>query len=154
MNLKASVPGHSGIPGNEEADRESHLAQDVSANNVIERPFTSASNTARRISAGRSADKAIWEVDKCNKQFSYGLKGETRTKRSGPLAGFMLLTTWFYRLQCWHAPSGVYLKLVSHREDNIFWWCEGTAVQTREHLFCHAAGGETSRKHTGRRLQR
>jgi len=41
------VPGHSGIPGNEEADRQANLARDASGSTVIERPYTSASNRAR-----------------------------------------------------------------------------------------------------------
>jgi ribonuclease HI len=49
------VPVHSGIPGNEEADHQANLARDSSGDTVIERPYTSASNTARRISEGRSA---------------------------------------------------------------------------------------------------
>jgi len=41
------VPGHSGIPGNEEADCQSNLARDASGSTVIERPYTSASHRAR-----------------------------------------------------------------------------------------------------------
>jgi len=37
------VPGHSGIPGNEEADRQANLARDASGSTVIERLYTSAS---------------------------------------------------------------------------------------------------------------
>jgi len=48
-------------------------------------------------------------------------------------------TTRFYRLKCRHAPTGVYLKRFGHREDDKCWWCEGTAAQTREHLFHHCS---------------
>ena len=75
------VPGHSGIPGNEEADRQANLARDGSGSTVRERPYTSASNRARRISEGRSAAKAKWEADKYSKHFSYRLKGKAGTKR-------------------------------------------------------------------------
>jgi hypothetical protein len=44
------VPGHSGIPRNAEADRQANLARDVSGSKVIQQPYTSASNRARRIS--------------------------------------------------------------------------------------------------------
>jgi len=58
------VPGHSGIPGNEDPDRQANLARDASASTVIEGPYTSASKMARRISEGRSAAKAEWETEK------------------------------------------------------------------------------------------
>jgi len=132
-------PGHSGIPGNEEADRQANLARDVSGNTVIERPFTSASNKARRISEGRSAAKAKWEADKCSKHFSYRPKGKTGTKRPVPMTSVKSLATRFYRLKCGHAPTGVYLKQFGHREDDKCWRCEGTAAQTWEHLFCHCS---------------
>jgi len=107
---------------------------------VIERPYTSASNRARRISEGRSAAKAKWEADKCSKHFSYRLKGKTGTKRPVPMTSVKSLATRFYRLKCGHAPTGVYLKRFDHREDDKCWWCGGggrTAAQTREHLFRH-----------------
>jgi ribonuclease HI len=47
------VPGHSGIPGNEDADCQANLARDASGSTAIERPHTSASNRARRIAEGR-----------------------------------------------------------------------------------------------------
>jgi len=43
------VPGQSGIPGNKEGDRQTNLAQDASGSTVIVRPYSSASNKARRI---------------------------------------------------------------------------------------------------------
>jgi len=135
------VPGHSGIPGNEEADCQANLARDASGDTVIERPYTSASNRARRISEGRSAAKAKWEADKCSKHFSYRLKGKTGTKRPVPMTSVKSLATRFYRLKCGHAPTGVYLKRFGHREDDKCWWCGGggRTAQTREHLFRHCS---------------
>jgi len=75
------VPGHSGIPGNEEADRQANLTRDSSGSTVIERRYTSASKMARRISEGRSAAKAKWEANRCSQDFSYKLKGKAETKR-------------------------------------------------------------------------
>jgi len=49
------------------------------------------------------------------------------------------LATRFYRLKSGHAPTGVYLKRFGHREDDKCWWCEGTAAQTREHVFRHCS---------------
>jgi len=46
------VPGHSGIPGNKEADRQPNLAREGRGSTVRERPYTSALSRARRISEG------------------------------------------------------------------------------------------------------
>jgi len=90
------VPGHSSIHGNDEADRQANFAQDASGSRVIEWPYTSASNRARRISEGRSAAKAKWEADKCRKHFSYRLKGKTGTKRPIAMTSVKSLPTRFY----------------------------------------------------------
>jgi len=133
------VPGHPGIPGHEEADDEANLARDASGDTLIERPYTSASNRARRIFEGRSAAMAKWEADKCSKHFSYRLKGKTGTRRPVPMTTVKSLATTFYRLKCGHAPTGVYLKRFGQREDDKCWWCGGggRTAQTREHLFHH-----------------
>jgi len=137
------VPGHSGMPGNEEADRLANLAQEARGDTVIERPYTSASNSTRPISEGRSAAKATWEADKCNKHFSYRLKGKTGTKRPVPMTSVKSLGTRVYRQKCGQAPTGVYRKRVDHREDDTCWRGGGsegrTAAQTWEHLFRHCS---------------
>ena len=134
------VPGHPGIPGNEQADCQVNLPRDASGETVIHRPYTSAWNRARRISKGTSAAKAKWEADNCSKQFSYRLKGKTGTKRPVPMTSVKSLAARFYRLKCGHAPTGVYLKRFSHQETNKCWWYGETATQMWEHLFRHCSG--------------
>ena len=90
------VPGHSSIPGNEEADHHANMARDASGNTVIERPYTSASNGASRISEGRSAARSQWEANKCSKHFSYRLKGKAGTKRPIPMTSVKPLAARFY----------------------------------------------------------
>jgi len=119
------VPGHSGIPGNEVADSQVSLAQDGSRDTVIEQPYTSASNRARRISEVRSAAKAKWEADKCSKHFSYRPKGKKRTTRPILMTTVKSLASRIYRLKCGYARSGVYLKRFGHREDDKCWWYGG-----------------------------
>jgi len=142
------VPGHSGIPGNDEADRQGNLAPDATGSTMLERAYTSASNSARRISVGRSAAKAQWEADKCSKHFSYRLKGKAGTKRPIPMTRVKLLAARFYRLKSRHAPTGVYLKRFGHRDDDTCWWCAGTVTQTqtREHLFRHCSRWRNQQK--------
>jgi len=136
-----TIPGRAGIPGNEEADRQANLARDASGDTVIERPYTAASNIARRISEGRSASRAKWEADKCSKHFSYRLKVKTGTKRPVPMTSVKSLATRFYRLKCGHAPTGLNLKRLGHREVDKCWWCggRGRTAQTCEHLFRHCS---------------
>jgi hypothetical protein len=90
------IPGHSGISGKEEADRQANLARDGRGRTVRERPYTSASNRARRISEGRSAAKAKWKADKCSKHLSYRLKGKVGTKRPIPMTSMKSLAARFY----------------------------------------------------------
>ncbi|KAF8535376.1 hypothetical protein BDD12DRAFT_893114 [Trichophaea hybrida] len=110
------VPGHSGISGNEQADRQANKARECRGYTVRERIYTSAANRARRISEGRSAAKAKWEADKCSKHFGYRLKGKAGSKRPVPMTSVKPLATRFYRLKSGHAPTGVYLKRFGHRE--------------------------------------
>jgi len=134
------VPVHSGIPWNEEADRQANIARQGRGVTATERPYTSAANTARRISEGRSAAKAEWEADKCGQHFGYRLKGKAGAKRPIPMTSVKSLAARFQRLKSGHAPTGVYLKRFGHLEDDKRWWCGvagRTAAQTREHLFRH-----------------
>jgi len=136
------VPGHSGIPRNKEADRQGNVAPESKGDMEIERPYTSASNMARRISEGRSAAKAEWEADKCSKHFGYRLKGKAGAKRSIPMASAKSLAARFYRLKSGPAPTGVYRKRFGHREHDKCWLCGGggwMAAQTLQYLFCHCS---------------
>jgi len=136
------VPGHSGIPGNVEADRQANVAREARGDTVTERPYTFAVNTARRNSERRSAAKAKWEADKCGQHFGYRLKGKAGTKRPIPMTRVKSLAARFYKLKSGYAPTGVYLKRFGHRQDDKCWWCGGggrTAAQRREQLFRHCS---------------
>jgi hypothetical protein len=50
---------HSGLPGNEEADRQANAVREDSGNTVRERTYISAANRTRRISEQRAAAKAV-----------------------------------------------------------------------------------------------
>jgi ribonuclease HI len=112
------VPGHSSIPGNEEADRQANVTHDARADTAIEQPYTSASNLARWISEGRSATNAKWQADKCSKHFGYRLTGKAAAKRPIPMTSMKSLAARFYRLKSGHAPTRVYQKRFGHREDD------------------------------------
>jgi hypothetical protein len=141
------VPGHAGIPGNEEADRKANLAREGRrAGTVQERVYTSAANRWRRISEIRSAAKIQWEADKCGKHFGYRLKGKAGSKRPVPMASVKSLAARFYQLKCGHAPVGIYLKRFGHREDDNCWWCEERVAQTREQLFRHCSRWKDQQK--------
>jgi len=87
---------HSGITAKEEADRQANLALEANGSTTIERPYTSALDSARHISDGRSAAKAQWEADECRKHFGYRLKGKAGSKRPIPMASAKLLASRFY----------------------------------------------------------
>ena len=115
------VHGHSGIPGNEEADHQAIVSREARGDMEIKWPYTSASNMARRISQGRSAAKAQWEADKCSKHFGYRLKGKAGATTSIPMTSVKSLPARFYRPKSRHAPTGVYLKRCGQGEDDICW---------------------------------
>ena len=134
------LPGHNGIPGNEEADRQANLAREGRrAGTVQERIYTSAANRTRRTSKARAVAKAQWEADKCSKHCGYKLKGKAGSKRPIPMTSVKSLAARFYRLKSGHALVGTYLERFGHRDDDKCWCCGGGSktVQTREHLFHH-----------------
>jgi len=47
------------------------------------------------------------------------------------------LASRFYRLKSWHAPPGVYLKQISHRDDDKCWWCVGKESHMSKMYFSH-----------------
>jgi hypothetical protein len=136
------LPGHSGIPWNEEADLQVKVARKPWGDTATERPYISAANTPRWISERCSAAKAKWETDMCGRHFGYRLKGKAGTKRPIPMTSVKSLAARFYRLKSGHAPTGVYLKWFCHRENDKCWSCGGggrTAAQTREQLLRHCS---------------
>jgi hypothetical protein len=140
------VPGHSGIPRNEESDRQANKAREDRGYTVHERIYTSAANRARRISEGRTAAKAEWEADNCSKHYGYRLKGKAGSKRPVPMSSVKSLAARFYRLKSGHAPTGTYLKRFGHREDDKCWWCREGTLQTREHLLRHCSPWKDQQK--------
>jgi ribonuclease HI len=91
------VPGHTGIPGNEEADRQANLAREGHRTGTVrERIYTSAANRTRRISEAKMAAKAKWEADRCSKHYGYRLKGKAGSKRPIPMNSMKPLEARFY----------------------------------------------------------
>jgi len=136
------VPGHTGIAGNEEADRQANPAREGHRTGTVrERVYTSAANRTRRISEAKTAAKAEWEADKCSKHHGYRLKGKAGSKRPIPMNSVKPLAARFYRLKSGNVPVGTYLKRFGHRDDDKCWWCSsgGKTTQTRDHLFRHCS---------------
>ena len=129
------VLGHSGVPWNNEADRQATKAREDRGYTVCERIYTSAATRATRISEGRTAAKAKWEAHKCSKHYGYRLKGKAGSWRPIPMTRVKSLATRFYRLKSGHAPVGTYVKRFGHREDDKCGWCGSRTLQMREHLF-------------------
>jgi len=121
---------------------------------VRERPYTSASNRARRISEGRSVAKVKWEADKCSKHFSYRLKGKAGTKRPIPMTSVKSLPARFYRLKSGYAPTGVYLNDSATEMTTNAGGVKGQCPRRGGTSSATAAGGETSRKCSGKRWER
>jgi len=136
-------PGHTGIPGNEKADRQANLAREgLRSGTVRERVYTLAANRTSRISEAKTAAKAQWEADRCGKHFGYRLKGKAGSKRPTPMNSVKSRAARFNQPKSGHAPVGTYLKWFGHRDDDICWWCGGgrrTVAQTREHLIHHCS---------------
>ena len=126
---------NSGIPGNEEADRQANAARERRGSTVREEAFTSAANRARRITEQRTAAKAEWEEKRLSKHYGYR-DGKAGSRRPVPMKSRKSLASRYYQLKCGHAPTATYLKRFGQRDDDQYWWC-GKAAQTREHPFRH-----------------
>jgi hypothetical protein len=112
---------------------------DAIGSTLIEWPYTSASNRARRISERRSEAKTEWEANKYGKHFSDWLNTMVGAKRPTPMTSIQRLDARFYPLKSGHPPTEIYLKWCCHHDDDKCWWCGGTVFQMREHLFCHCS---------------
>ena len=130
---------HSSIPWNKETDSQAKLAWEANGSRIIDRQYTWASNRARLICERRSVAKARLEPNNCNKHFGYRLKGIAGSKRPNPMASAMSFAKRFYQQKCGHVPTGAYLKLVRHWEEDKYWWCGGTVAQTWKHLLCYSS---------------
>jgi len=109
------VPGHTGITGHEEADRQANLVREGRRSGTVqEQVYTSATNRTRQISEAKMAAKAQWEADRCSKHYGYRLKGKAGSKRPIPMNSGKSLAARFYQLKSGHAPVGTYLKRFGH----------------------------------------
>jgi ribonuclease HI len=140
------IPGHSGIPGNEETDRQANKTLEDRSYTAHERKYTSAANRARRISERSMEAKAEWDAEKCYKHYSYRLKDKAGSKRPVPMSSMKSLAARFYRMKSGHALTGTYLKRFRHREDDKCWWCREGMLQTREHLLRHCSRWKDQQK--------
>jgi len=131
------LPGHSGIPADEDADFQTNLARDARGSTVKEQPYNLTSNRAKQISETRLVVKLERKANKCSKHISCRLKGKAGTERLIPLTSVKSLAARVYQLMCGQAATGVYLKRFSHRDVDKCWLCGGTVSQTRDHLFHH-----------------
>lgn len=85
---------------------------------------------------GGSAAKEKWDADKCSKHVRNRLKGKMGAKRPIPITRVKSLATWYLRVKCGHAPTGVNLKRFGHQEYDTCWWCGGPMG---EHLLYHGS---------------
>jgi hypothetical protein len=99
------VPGHSGIAGHKESDRQMNVAWDFTGDTDIEGIYTSACNMAREICKGWFAANTHLEAIYCRKYISYRLKGKAGAEISIPMRCVNSLATGFYRLKTWHTPT-------------------------------------------------
>jgi hypothetical protein len=137
------VPRHTGIPGNEETDRQGNQAREGGRSGTVREPvYTSTGNRIGQITQAKTAAKAQLEANRCSQHYGYRLKGKAGSKRPIPMNSAKSLAARFYRLKSGHAPVGTYLKRFRHQDDNKCWWCGGggrTVAQTWGHLFRHCS---------------
>jgi hypothetical protein len=103
------APGHTGIPRNEEVNRQANLAREgLRTGTVSVQVYMSAANRARKSSEAQMAVKAEWEADKWNKHHGYRPKGKDESKRLITMNSLKPLAARFYRLKSTQTAVSTY----------------------------------------------
>jgi hypothetical protein len=111
------VHGHSGIPRNEEADRQANAAREGRGSTIREQAFISAANRVRRITEQRAAAKTEWEEKRMSRHCGYR-NGKAGSRRPIPMKSKKSLASRYYQLKCGHAPTATYFKRFGQRDDD------------------------------------
>jgi hypothetical protein len=132
------VPGHKGVPGNEQADAMAKRAakeppEDAYSKRIMK--TTSLTYLARKTTETRAKATKEWIETRTAKNKAYiprkqmGLRKNQRHEKKK-------VASRFYQLLSGHDITAPYLKeKLRKSETDTCWWCESGKKQTRDHVF-------------------
>ena len=149
------VPGHSGIEGNERADKAAKEA--ARREKVQTAKWTSLTHVKRQIKEEKKLQISVWHEQKAKEREANrrGFYIPYLKTQIHPLLGraTKLYAARFYQLKTGHGAKGIFLERIGAVESAECWWC-GDREQSVMHLYTKCRKWRTERRDLKKNLDK